>query len=47
MRFYAVPSWRLVRQLAADHAPLLARMAASPLRVEPVPPESPLFRFVQ
>ena len=34
-------------QDAADHAPLLARMAASPLRVEPVPPESPLFRFVQ
>ena len=31
----------------ADHGPLLARMATSPLRVEPVPPESPLFRFVQ
>ncbi len=31
----------------ADHAPLLERMATSPLRVEPVPPESPLFRFVQ
>ncbi len=34
-------------QHAADHGPLLRRMADSPLRVEPVPPESPLFRFVQ
>ncbi|MBZ5735774.1 threonine ammonia-lyase IlvA [Nocardioides sp. TRM66260-LWL] len=32
---------------AADLDGLLARMADSPLRVEPVPPESPLFRFVQ
>lgn len=31
----------------ADHQPLLDRMAASPLRVEPVSPDSPLFRFVQ
>ena len=31
----------------ADLGPLLHRMTTSPLRVEPVPPESPLFRFVQ
>lgn len=34
-------------QDAADLAGLLDRMAHSPLRVEPVPPASPLFRFVQ
>ncbi|GAA4125161.1 threonine ammonia-lyase IlvA [Nocardioides fonticola] len=34
-------------QDAADLAGLLRRMEDSPLRVEPVPPESPLFRFVQ
>lgn len=31
----------------ADLAPLLDRMERSPLRVEPVSPDSPLFRFVQ
>ncbi|TIC82600.1 threonine ammonia-lyase IlvA [Nocardioides sp. GY 10127] len=31
---------------AGDLAPLLARMDASPLVVTPVPPDSPLFRFV-
>ncbi|MSZ77699.1 MAG: pyridoxal-phosphate dependent enzyme, partial [Actinobacteria bacterium] len=31
----------------ADLVGLLARMDASPLRVEPVSPDSPLFRFVQ
>ncbi|WP_090850826.1 threonine ammonia-lyase IlvA [Nocardioides lianchengensis] len=31
----------------ADYRPLLDRMDASPLRVEPVSPDSPLFRFVQ
>ena len=34
-------------QDAADLAPLLDRMDSSPLRVEPVPPESPLFGFIQ
>lgn len=34
-------------QDAADLAGLLQRMEESALRVEPVPPESPLFRFVQ
>lgn len=29
-----------------DLAPLLARMDASTMRVEPIPPDSPLFRFV-
>lgn len=30
----------------ADHEALLARMDASPLRIESIPPNSPLFRFV-
>ncbi|MEO9324150.1 threonine ammonia-lyase IlvA [Nocardioides sp. C4-1] len=34
-------------QRADDHRPLLDRLAASRLRVEPVEPSSPLFRFVQ
>ena len=31
---------------ASDLGGLLARMAASPLEVEPVPPGSPLFSFL-
>ena len=31
---------------AADLEPLLERMAASPIAVERIPPDSPLFRFI-
>lgn len=31
---------------AHDYEPLMKRMAASPLRIEHVPPDSPLFRFI-
>lgn len=34
-------------QRREDYGPLLERMEVSPLRVEAVPPDSPLFRFVQ
>ena len=29
-----------------DLRPLLDRMAKSPIEVEPIPPDSPLFRFI-
>ncbi|MEZ5114456.1 MAG: hypothetical protein R2693_13760 [Nocardioidaceae bacterium] len=31
---------------AADFAPLMKRMHASPLQIERVPPDSPMFRFL-
>lgn len=31
---------------AQDYRPLLERMAQTPVRIEPVPPDSPLFRYI-